>query len=85
MVIKMQKVALLEVFHHTAKMKLIEKLADMFDRFADLQFECGYCDKTRFHKNRPYKISPLISFQSVLNLSASVDGPFSQGKPATTA
>ena len=36
--------------------------------------ECGYCDTTRFHKNRPYKISPLISFQSVINLSASVDG-----------
>ena len=25
-----------EVFHHTAKMKFIEKLADMFDRFAEL-------------------------------------------------
>ena len=46
--------------------------------------ECGYCDTTRFHKNRPYKISPLISFQSVINLSGSVDGLFSQGK-ATTA
>ena len=33
MAIKMQKVALLEVFHDTAKRKLIEKLADMFDRF----------------------------------------------------
>ena len=33
MAIKMQKVALLEVFHDTAKRKFIEKLADMFDRF----------------------------------------------------
>ena len=32
----MQKVALLEVFHHhTAKTKFIEKLADLFDRFAE--------------------------------------------------
>ena len=30
------KSALLEVFHHTAKRKFIEKLADMFDRFAEL-------------------------------------------------
>ena len=36
MEIKMQKVALLEVFHHTAKRKFTEKLADMFDRFAEL-------------------------------------------------
>ena len=36
MAIKMQKVALLEVFHDTAKRKFIEKLADMFDRFAEL-------------------------------------------------
>ena len=80
MAIKMQKFALLEVFHYTEKSKFIEKLADMF---AD---RCGYSDKTRFHKNRPQKVSPqaLISFQSVLNLSASVDGPFSQGKPTTT-
>ena len=33
---KMQKVALLEIFHHTAKRKFIEKLVDMFDRFAEL-------------------------------------------------
>ena len=36
MAIKMQKVVLLEVFHDTAKRKFIEKLADMFDRFAEL-------------------------------------------------
>ena len=36
MAVKMQKVALREVFHHIAKTKLIEKLADMFDRFAQL-------------------------------------------------
>ena len=36
MAIKMQKVAQLEVFRHTAKTKFIEKLADMFDRFAEL-------------------------------------------------
>ena len=36
MAIEMQKVALLEVFHHTAKRKFIEKLADMFDSFAEL-------------------------------------------------
>ena len=36
MAIKMQKIVLLEVFHHTAKTKFIEKLADMFDRFAEL-------------------------------------------------
>ena len=36
MAIKMQKVTLLEVFHHTAKGKFIEKFADMFDRFAEL-------------------------------------------------
>ena len=36
MAIKMQKVALLEVFYDTAKRKFIEKLADMFDRFAEL-------------------------------------------------
>ena len=36
MAIKMQKVALLEVFHHTAKTKFIQKLADMFDRFTEL-------------------------------------------------
>ena len=36
MATKMQKVALLEVFHLTAKSKFIEKLADMFDRFAEL-------------------------------------------------
>ena len=36
MAIMMQKVALLEVFHHhTAKTKFIEKLADLFDRFAE--------------------------------------------------
>ena len=35
MAIKMQKVALLEVFHHTAKTKFVEKLADMFDRLAE--------------------------------------------------
>ena len=29
MAIKMQKVALLEVFHHTVKRKFVEKLADM--------------------------------------------------------
>ena len=37
MAIKMQKVALLEVFHHTEKRKFIEKFADMFDRFAESQ------------------------------------------------
>ena len=37
MTIKMQKVALLEVFHHTEKRKFIEKLDDMFDRFAESQ------------------------------------------------
>ena len=36
MAIKLRKVALLEVFHHNAMPKLIEKLADMFDRFAEL-------------------------------------------------
>ena len=52
----MQKVVLIEVFHHIAKTKFIEKLADMFDRFEELQIVWmgGYCDKTRFHKNRPY-------------------------------
>ena len=30
------KSCLLEVFQHTAKTKFIEKLADMFDRFAEL-------------------------------------------------
>ena len=33
---KTENVALLQVFHHTAKTKFIEKLADMFDRFAEL-------------------------------------------------
>ena len=33
MAIKMQEVALLEVFHDTTKRKFVEKLADMFDRF----------------------------------------------------
>ena len=41
-----------------------------------------------FTKIRPQKVSPLISFlkrfASVLNLSASADDPFSQGKPTTT-
>ena len=37
MAIKMQKVVLIEVFHHIAKTKFIEKLADMFDRFEELQ------------------------------------------------
>ena len=36
MAIKMQKVALLEVFHDAAKRKFIETHADMFDRFAEL-------------------------------------------------
>ena len=36
MAIEMQKVALLEVFHHTAKRKFIKKLADMSIRFAEL-------------------------------------------------
>ena len=36
MAIKKQKVALREVFHHIPKTKFIEKLADMFDRFAEL-------------------------------------------------
>ena len=36
MAIKMQKVPLLEVFHHTVKRKFIEKLSDMFDRFTEL-------------------------------------------------
>ena len=36
MAIKMQKVTLLEVFLDTAKRKFVEKLADMFDRFAEL-------------------------------------------------
>ena len=35
MTIKIQRVALLEVFHHTAKTKFVEKLADMFDRLAE--------------------------------------------------
>ena len=37
MAIKMQTVALRKVFHHIAKTKFIEKLADMFDRFEELQ------------------------------------------------
>ena len=32
MAIKMQKVALLEVFHHTMKTKFNENRADMFDK-----------------------------------------------------
>ena len=36
MAIKMQKVVILEVFHHTVKRKFVEKLADVFDRFAEL-------------------------------------------------
>ena len=38
---------------------------------------------SRFYKNGPSlkKISPLISLQSVLNLPASVNSPFCQGKP----
>ena len=32
---KDEKVALLEVFHHTMKTKFIQKLAGMFDRFAE--------------------------------------------------
>ena len=35
MAIKMQRVALLEVLHNTAKTKFIWKLSDMFDRFAE--------------------------------------------------
>ena len=49
--------------------KFNKKSADMFESFND----CGYCDSSRFHKNRPYIISPLISLQSVFILSASVD------------
>ena len=32
----MEKAALLEVFHHTAKTKFNEKRADMFDGFTEL-------------------------------------------------
>ena len=38
-----------------------------------------------FTKIVPTKFQLLFSFQSALNLFASVDSPFSQGKPATTA
>ena len=40
MAIKMQKVALLEVFHHTPKTKFNEKYADMFNRFTELEIVC---------------------------------------------
>ena len=36
MAMKIQKVALREVFHHIAKTKFTEKLADMSDRFGEL-------------------------------------------------
>ena len=69
MAIKMQKVALLDVFHHTAKTKFIEKLADMFDRFKQSYklFEWGYCDTTRFHKNRPYKTSKQAKISDIIS------------------
>ena len=81
MAINMQKVALLEVFRGNS---LRNSLTCLTDLQSYKEFECRYCDTTRFHKNRPQKVSPLISFQSVLNLSASVDGPFSQVQPTTT-
>ena len=57
----MQKVALLEVFHHTAKTKFNKKCASMFDRVIN---SLNADTATRDHKNRPYKISPLILLQS---------------------
>ena len=57
----MQKVALLEVFHHTAKTKFNKKCASMFERVIN---SLNADTATRDHKNRPYKISPLILLQS---------------------
>ena len=72
MAIKMQKVALLEVFHHN----LLTWLTDLQSYNYSLNTDTA---------TRPdfTKIVPTISFQSVLNLSASVDDPFSQGKPTS--
>ena len=54
MALKMQKVPLLEVFHHTAaKTKFIEKLADMFDRFAELNADTA--TRPDFTKTVPTK------------------------------
>ena len=78
-----QQIALLEVFDHTAKMQFNEKRAHMFDRFRVINSFNDAHTASRFYKNRPSlkKVSPLISLQSVLNSSASVNSPFCQGKP----
>ena len=78
-----KQIALLEVFDHTAKTQFNEKRAHMFDRFRVINSFNDAHTASRFYKNRPSlkKISPLISLQSVLNLSASVNSPFCQGKP----
>ena len=67
MTIKVQRVALLEAFHHTAKTKFNKKRADMFDRVINSLNEDT---ATPEHKNCPYKISPLISLQSRVELNA---------------
>ena len=51
----MQKVALLEVFHQTAKTKFIEKLADMFDRFAEFSLNADTATRLDFSKIVPTK------------------------------
>ena len=78
-----KQIALLEVFDHTAKTQFNEKRAHMFDRFRVINSFNDAHTASRFYKNRPSlkQISPLISLQSVLNLSASVNSPFCQGKP----
>ena len=69
MAIRMQKVTLLKVFHHTAKTKFnCEKRADMFDRVLVVWMRISTV--TREHKTRPHKISALIWLQSRVELSA---------------
>ena len=61
----MQKVALFEVFHDTAKRKFIEKLADMFDRFADTATRLDFTKivPRKFHlgfRSCQFLIYPLV-------------------------
>ena len=63
MAIRVQKVALLEVCHYTAKVKFnCEKHAEICWHVWQSVYNLNADTVTWKHKNRPYKISPLISF-----------------------
>ena len=63
--IKTQKIALLEVFDHTAKTQFNEKRADMFDRFRVINSFNDAHTAGRFYKNRPSLQNFTLDFVAV--------------------